>query len=58
MKIKMNYDNDDLWCVESKERIELGERYVEAVDSDGFVKTYKTKHAPVDNEGDDLYIGE
>jgi len=28
MKIKVNYNNDDLWCLYSKQRIEIGERYI------------------------------
>lgn len=29
MKVKWNDDNDELWCVECKERIHLGEKYME-----------------------------
>lgn len=56
MKIKLNYDNDDLWCVESKGRIDIGEKYVEVVEDES-VYTYKLEHAPVDNEEDDPYLG-
>jgi len=44
MKIKINYNNDDLWCLDSKERIEIDEKYVEINEDyqgDVFVKTYK-----------------
>lgn len=56
MKIKINFENDDLWCVESKERIDVGERYVEVIEDEA-VLTYKLEYAPVDNEDDDPYLG-
>ena len=29
MKIRRNEDNNDLWCIYSKEPIEIGEEYIE-----------------------------
>lgn len=55
-EIKVNHNINDLWCVESKERINIGEKYVEIFD--GYLKTYKLAYVPVDSEDDDLYIGE
>lgn len=58
MKLKTNLDNDDLWCLYSKERIEIGEKYVE-VEEDylgvTIIKTYKPEYAPTDEE--EPYIG-
>ncbi len=52
MKIKINYDNDDLWCVYSKERIQIGAKYVIVGINE---LTYKLENAPVENE--DQFIG-
>jgi hypothetical protein len=57
MKIKINHVNDDLWCVESKERIAIGEKYVEIIDDDDIIKTYKLENAPSDDD-EDLWLGE
>ena len=32
MKIKINHNNDDLWCLYTKEQILIGERYIEIVE--------------------------
>lgn len=56
MNLKINHDNNDLWCIESKERINIGEKYVEVVEDD-IIKTYKFCHAPIDDETDEPYIG-
>lgn len=53
MKIMINYDDNDLWCVYSKERIVIGEKYVEVFD--GYLKTYKLENAPSDDE--ELFVG-
>ncbi len=63
MKIKINHDNENLYCIYSKERIEIGEKYVEVEEEfsdDVIVKTYKLENAPSDEDSDDndgLYIG-
>lgn len=47
MKIKINHDNNDLWCLYSKEQIEIGERYVEIVEDyygDALIKTYRYEY--------------
>lgn len=60
MKIKINYNNDDLWCLYSKERIEIGEKYAiveEDCLGDIIEKVYKIEYCPIENnEDDDLYI--
>lgn len=61
MKIFINYDNEDLWCTFSKERIELGEKYIiveEDYLGDIIEKVYKLEYAPEDNPDDDIYISE
>lgn len=58
-KVKVNYDQD-LWCNESKEPIENGEKYVEIIEGTGtdeIVKTYKLEFAPIQNEEDEPYVG-
>lgn len=43
MKVKTNNNNDDLWCIYWKTRIEIGDKYIEVVDDclgEGIVKTY------------------
>ena len=47
MIIKTNWKNDDLWCIYSKEKIQIGEKYVEAIETYGgepIPKTYKIEH--------------
>lgn len=44
MKIRVNNNNDDLWCIYSKEKIDIGERYIEVYENylnDEIRKTYK-----------------
>ena len=43
MKIKINNDNDNLWCLYLKERIEIGDKYIEVVEEclgETIIKTY------------------
>lgn len=56
MKILINYDQDDLWCIECKERINIGEKYVEIIEEYGGEKIPKTYHldcAPSEEESED-----
>ena len=44
MKIRINNNNNDLWCCYSKEQIYIDERYIELNDSymgEEVLKTYK-----------------
>ena len=59
-KLKTNLDNDELYCIYSKEKIEVGERYAEVEEDclgDIIVKTYKLEYAPDEEENEDLYLG-
>jgi len=50
MKIRINLNNNDLWCLYYKELIEIGEKYIEVKEDyyDGdVVKTYKYAHLDV-----------
>lgn len=61
MRVKINYNNDDLFCVYSKQRIEIGEKYIEIIERDSqgtFAKTYKLEYAPAENEDEDPYISD
>jgi len=61
MKIKQNHDNIELYCIESKELIEIGEKYVEVEEEyqgEIIIKTYKMQYCPTDEEDEDPYIGE
>ncbi len=43
IRIKRNYNNDDLWCVFSKERIQVDEKYIEVTEDvldEEIIKTY------------------
>ena len=56
-KIKINDEDDDLWCFYSKERIEIGERYVEVVMTElgqKLKKTYLPEYAPTEEDIEDL----
>jgi hypothetical protein len=60
-KIKQNHDDDELYCVYSKQRIHIGEKYVEITEDefgDIIIKTYLLEYAPTEDEDDDIYIGE
>lgn len=53
MKILTNWDNDELYCTYSKERINIGERYVlveEECYDEVIEKPYKLEYAPSENE--------
>ena len=44
MKVRINSNNNDLWCLYYKELIEIGEKYIEVVEDyggDKLIKTYK-----------------
>jgi hypothetical protein len=43
MKVKLNSTNNDLWCTYWKEKIEIGERYIEVIEDycgEEIIKTY------------------
>lgn len=63
MKIKTNYDDHDLYCHYSKEKIVLGEKYVSVVETDcygAYEKTYKVEYwEEIESEEDEeVYISE
>ena len=44
MKVRVNHNKDNLYCIYSKELIEIGERYIEVVENylgEEILKTYK-----------------
>lgn len=44
MKVRINLNNNDLWCLYSKEIIEIGEKYIEVIEDclgEKIPKTYK-----------------
>lgn len=50
MKVKVNHNNDNLYCVYWKEKISIGERYVEVVEEclgEEIIKTYRYDHLAV-----------
>jgi len=55
--IKVNHDNEELFCAYSKERIEIGEKYVvlEEEDCTGtvIVKEFKMEYAPSEDDLDE-----
>ena len=52
--IKVNNDKENLYCFESKERINIGEKYTEVVYSyDETIYTYKLEHTPVQDDNED-----
>ena len=59
MRIRTNYNNDDLWCLYYKERIEIGERYIEVIEKyldNEIIKNYSYEHLGVlIDEHMDLY---
>lgn len=60
-RIKINKDRDELFCIYSKERINIGERYVEIEEEnygEVIVKSYKPEYAPTEDDFEDLYVGE
>ena len=57
MKIKYNDSHDDLWCVECKRRIEIGQKYAEVEEEYGFEKVKKHMHVEcLPAEEEDLVI--
>lgn len=60
MKLKINYNDDNLYCIYSKELIIIGEKYIEIEEEyQGSIinKIYKIDYAPID-EDEEPYIGE
>ena len=59
MKVRINYDNDEIFCTYSKERIEIGEKYAiveEEYLGQIILKPYKLENLPEDDE--DIYISD
>ena len=62
MKLKTNYDNYELYCSYSKEKIAVGEQYIEIVDLENgefYGRTYKLEYYELvqeENETPDVYI--
>ena len=60
MKAKLNYDSEELYCIECKKRIEIGEKYIiveEKIYGEQIViKCYHPDCVPT--EEDEIYIGE
>lgn len=53
IRIKYNEENDDLWCNYSKERIQLGDKYIEVTEEyfdEIIVKAYLPEYAPETDE--------
>ena len=44
MKVKYNENDDELWCIECKTRIHVGEKYIEITENDGEDTYKKTYH--------------
>lgn len=56
MKVKVNRNNDELYCVYCKSRIEIGEKYIEDVEDclgDKIKKAYHLECSEVLEEEDD-----
>ena len=53
MNVMYNDDNDNLWCIECKKRIHLGEKYIVIVEDCLGEKIKKTYHCPCVPEGED-----
>ncbi len=68
MKIRTNNDNNDLWCIYSKQPIYIGERYVEVIENcldEDIPKTYNISiyldmlvDNYIDETGEDVVIEE
>lgn len=54
VKVKINWDNDNLWCTDSKERIHIGEEYClvkeELFGGTVIYKPYKKEYLPIDED--------
>jgi len=46
MKVLYNDDNDELWCVECKCRINIGEKYIQVTEGEGEDSYKKCYHLP------------
>lgn len=66
MKIRINHNNNDLWCLYSKEQIEIDEKYIEVVENclgDEIIKEYKYWYLDalidehLEETGEDIEIG-
>ena len=57
-QIKINYENDYLFCIECKKRIEIGKKYAiiyeQLYDGEILIKTYHPDCIP--ESEDDIYI--
>ncbi len=60
MKIRINHDDENLYCLYSKEPIEIGEKFIEVEDKEyGYLRVYKLEYAPVvEEDEEEPYIGE
>lgn len=60
MKVLFNDDQDELYCIECKSRINLGEKYVQISESYGGEKYFKCFHPEClpETEEDEDYINE
>ena len=59
MKICYNNYRNDLYCVECKEKIKIGEKYIIVNDiymGEKFDKCYHIDHVPIVDEVDEIYI--
>lgn len=60
VKIRTNEFDDELYCVYSKEKIALGEKYAlvqeEIYNGEIVEKAYKLENVPPDEDEDDVYI--
>ena len=60
-RIKTNYDDDNLYCVNSKELIPIGDKYIEIEEEcygEIITKTYSLEYAPTEEDEEDPYISE
>jgi hypothetical protein len=60
--IRINDEDENLFCTYSKERIEIGERYAIVIEVDCFgdkyEKPFKLEYAPTDEDDEEPYIME
>ena len=50
MKVKINEENNNLYCVYSKEIIAIGEKYAVITDDEGYNFTYKLENIPISED--------
>lgn len=61
MKLCYNNYREDLYCIECKEKIFIGQKYIivdEYYMGEVIEKYYHVNHAPVVDETDEIYISE